>query len=109
MIMRNYCTLLLSLPLALAIHAAPLDSSRLVQDARAQIGVTTGYDGSYRNLAYPLGKVAMRAEKDGFILSTNIYLAATHRLAIMSTDPKRNELYRFAVLPKLWVVERSFS
>ena len=66
--MRNYCTLLLSLPLALAIHAAPLDSSRLVQDARAQIGVTTGYDGSYRNLAYPLGKVAMRAEKDGFIL-----------------------------------------
>ena len=57
MIMRNYCTLLLSLPLTLAIQAATLDSSRLVQDARAQIGVSTGYDGSYRKLAYSLGNV----------------------------------------------------
>ena len=32
-------------------------------------------------------KVAMRAEKTGSSFSANIYLAATHRLAIMSTVP----------------------
>lgn len=30
----------------------------LVQAARAQIGVTTGYDGSYQRLAYPMGDAA---------------------------------------------------
>ena len=33
-------------------------------------------------------KVAMRAEKTDSSFSANIYLSATHRLTIMSTDPK---------------------
>jgi len=33
---------------------------RLVRAGRAQIGVTTGYDGAYRRLAYPGGDVPVR-------------------------------------------------
>lgn len=41
---------------ARANGTAPL-AQRLVEAARAQIGVTTDYDGSYRRLAYPMGDV----------------------------------------------------
>lgn len=37
--------------------AAVFDATQLVASARAQIGVTTQYDGSYRSLAYPRGDV----------------------------------------------------
>ena len=46
-------------------------------------------------------KAAMRAEKTDISFSANIYLTATHRPTIMSTAPK--------ILPKRWIVERSFS
>ncbi len=36
---------------------AGVRAARLVEAARAQIGVTSGYDGSYRALAYPMGDV----------------------------------------------------
>ena len=41
-----------------------------------------------------LKKVAMRAEKTDTSFSANIYLAATHRLAIMSTDPRQTAVYK---------------
>jgi uncharacterized protein len=50
-------------PLLLALWLAPVAAGaedfalRLVEAARAQIGVTTGYDGSYRRLDYPGGDV----------------------------------------------------
>jgi uncharacterized protein len=47
--------------LPLLLFALPLSAEdfglRLVEAARAQIGVTTGYDGSYRRLDYPGGDV----------------------------------------------------
>ncbi|MBP7866095.1 MAG: DUF1287 domain-containing protein [Acidobacteria bacterium] len=45
-------------PFALAGNRPPaIDPGRLVADARAQVGVTTGYDPAYRVLAYPGGDV----------------------------------------------------
>ena len=98
MIMRNYCTLLLSLPLALAIHAAPLDSGRLVQDARAQIGVTTGYDGSYRNLAYPLGDVPIETG-----VCTDVIIRALRQQGIDLQQRVHEDMARhFSAYPRLW-------
>ncbi len=37
--------------------AAGFDTTQVVASARSQIGVTTGYDGSYRKLTYPGGDV----------------------------------------------------
>ena len=48
---------------ALLLSFAPLacaddgDAARVVAAARAQVGVTLGYDGSYRRLDYPMGDV----------------------------------------------------
>lgn len=50
-----WSTLILILCPALA---AQTDGSRLIEDARAQIGVTVGYDPSYQKLSFPGGDVA---------------------------------------------------
>ncbi len=47
--------LLFAAALALPARAGPVDD--LVSAARAQVGVTTRYDGSYRRIAYPGGDV----------------------------------------------------
>ena len=58
MILRSYLTLLF---FTLLPHLAlAFDRNQLVRDARAQIGVTIGYDGTYRQLDYPLGDVPMQ-------------------------------------------------
>ncbi|SDD53790.1 hypothetical protein SAMN04488509_103122 [Aquimonas voraii] len=42
-----------------ALAQAPAPQATLVDAARAQVGVTLGYDGSYRRLDYPGGDVAI--------------------------------------------------
>ena len=49
--------LLLTLLLMALLPAHGWDRAALVKAGRAQIGVTTGYDPSYRVLAYPGGDV----------------------------------------------------
>ena len=98
MIMRNYCTLLLSLPLILAIQAATLDSSRLVQDARAQIGVSTGYDGSYRKLAYSLGNVPIETG-----VCTDAVIRAPRQQGIdLQQRVHEDMVHHFSAYPRLW-------
>ena len=98
MIMRNYCTLLLSLPLAFALHAATLDNSRLVEDARAQTGVTTGYDGSYRKLAYPLGDVPVETG-----VCTDVVIRALRQQDIDLQQRVHEDMARhFSAYPRLW-------
>lgn len=41
--------------------AAPAHALKLVRAARAQIGVTTRYDGAYRRIRYPMGDVPVQA------------------------------------------------
>jgi uncharacterized protein len=59
----RWCTLgvaaLVCLAAAANAAADPTAAQRLVTAARSQIGVTVGYNGSYRRLAYPNGDVPM--------------------------------------------------
>lgn len=48
---------LLVLLLGASAMADGMESRKLVHDARAQIGVTTGYDPAYRVLPFPMGDV----------------------------------------------------
>ena len=58
MMLLNRRLFSLNLTSALLAGALPQTSAeKLVEAARAQIGVTTGYDPAYRQMAYPLGDV----------------------------------------------------
>lgn len=55
---RRHILGLFAAGLASAARAKPVDPAEaLVEAARRQIGVTTGYDPAYRQLGYPLGDV----------------------------------------------------
>ena len=53
----RYLLLVLGLLISQILLADPSNVQRVIVAARAQIGVTTGYDGSYRRLEYPNGDV----------------------------------------------------
>jgi len=44
----------------LCLHSVVVQATPLAEKARAQIGVTTGYDPAYRQIAYPGGDVPMQ-------------------------------------------------
>ena len=77
MILRSYLTLLF---FTLLPHLAlAFDRTQLVRDARAQIGVTIGYDGTYRQLDYPLGDVPMQTG-----ICTNVIIRALRQQNIVT-------------------------
>ena len=77
MILRSYLTLLF---FTLLPHLAlAFDRNQLVRDARAQIGVTIGYDGTYRQLASPLGDVPMQTG-----ICTNVIIRALRQQNIVT-------------------------
>ena len=97
MLRRNFLTALL----ACAAAPAPARSSglRLAQAARAQLGVTTGYDPAYTRIAYPGGDVprqtgvcadvVIRAARDGLGLDLQ---------RLVHEDMQRD----FAAYPRTW-------
>lgn len=77
MILRSYLTLLF---FTLLPHLAlAFDRNQLVRDARAQIGVTIGYDSTYRQLDYPLGDVPMQTG-----ICTNVIIHALRQQNIVT-------------------------
>ena len=77
MILHSYLTLLF---FTLLPHLAlAFDRNQLVRDARAQIGVTIGYDGTYRQLDYPLGDVPMQTG-----ICTNVIIRALRQQNIVT-------------------------
>ena len=77
MILHLYLTLLF---FTLLPHLAlAFDRNQLVRDARAQIGVTIGYDGTYRQLDYPLGDVPMQTG-----ICTNVIIRALRQQNIVT-------------------------
>ncbi|WP_314065374.1 DUF1287 domain-containing protein [Cardiobacterium hominis] len=77
MILRSYLTLLF---FTLLPHLAlAFDRIQLARDARAQIGVTIGYDGTYRQLDYPLGDVPMQTG-----ICTNVIIRALRQQNIVT-------------------------
>ena len=77
MILRSYLTLLFFT--LLPHRALAFDRNQLVRDARAQIGVTIGYDGTYRQLDYPLGDVPMQTG-----ICTNVIIRALRQQNIVT-------------------------
>ncbi len=75
---RRHILALAASGLAVPAFAAPSAGGRLAKAARAQVGVTTHYDGGYRKLPYPGGDpprdtgvcadVIVRAGRDGLSL-----------------------------------------
>lgn len=86
MILRSYLTLLF---FTLLPHLAlAFDRNQLVRDARAQIGVTIGYDGTYRQLDYPLGDVPMQTG-----ICTNVIIRALRQQNIVTWRLPSNLLH----------------
>ncbi len=102
MIPRFFSTLFLVLACATA-SAATLDPAQLVRDARAQIGVTTGYDGSYRTLAYPLGDVPQETG-----VCTDVVIRALRQQGIDLQQLVHEDMARhFSAYPKKWGLKRT--
>lgn len=90
--------LLLAALLHHTLQAAPLNSARLVQDARGQIGMTTGYDPAYRELAFPMGDVDARTG-----VCTDVVVRAYRRQGIDLQALVNQDMRRaFSAYPKQW-------
>lgn len=73
-------------------------AARLVAAATAQIGVTTGYDGSYRRLAYPNGDVPAATG-----VCTDVLIRAYRALGIDLQARVHEDMRRaFAAYPQRW-------
>lgn len=78
--------------------ADAVDAARLIEDARAQIGVTTGYDPAYRKLAFPGGDVAQSTG-----VCTDVIVRAYRRQGIdLQALVNKDMRGHFALYPKNW-------
>ena len=94
----RFAFFLLAATLHGALHAAPLDSARLVHDARGQIGVTTSYDPAYRVLPFPMGDVPAHTG-----VCTDVVVRAYRRQGIDLQALVNQDMRRaFALYPKQW-------
>lgn len=101
MILHLYLTLLF---FTLLPHLAlAFDRNQLVRDARAQIGVTIGYDGTYRQLDYPLGDVSVQTG-----VCTDVIIRALRQQNIDLQQLVHEDMVRhFAVYPQKWGLKRT--
>lgn len=79
-------------------HAAPLDGTRLVHDARKQIGVTVSYDPAYRKLAFPMGDVEASTGVCTDVVVRAYRQQGVDLQALVNADMRGN----FALYPKQW-------
>ena len=83
--------------------ALAFDRNQLVRDARAQIGVTIGYDGTYRQLDYPLGDVSVQTG-----VCTDVIIRALRQQNIDLQQLVHEDMVRhFAVYPQKWGLKRT--
>jgi len=113
--------LLLCLFVADAVADPPGQAQRVVAAARAQVGVTLRYDGSYRRLAYPDGDVPMdtgvctdvvvRALRNvGIDLQRAIFADRTaHRARYARTPIDRNIDHRRVPNLRIWFSHHAVS
>ncbi len=77
---------------------AQIQPQQLVRDARSQIGVTVGYDPTYRKLAFPMGDVPLQSG-----VCTDVVIRALRRQgvdlqALVHQDMKK----AWSAYPKTW-------
>ena len=89
-------------PLTVLSDPARDHGSRLVEAARAQVGVTIVYDSSYRSLGYPMGDIP--AERG---VCTDVIVRAYRRLGIdLQVLVHEDMTAAFAAYPQLWGLSR---
>lgn len=95
---------LLCLPLAAdtARDASADLSPRIMQGARAQIGVTTSYDPSYVKLAYPGGDVPLRTG-----VCTDVVVRAVRAAGLdLQKEVHEDMTENFSAYPRTWGLKR---
>ena len=99
--MRLFAVLIL-LVLALSAVAEPIQVQRLVQDARSQVGVTLGYDPTYRHLSYPLGDVPLNTG-----VCTDVVIRALRQQGLDLQQAVHEDMRaNFSAYPKNWGLKR---
>lgn len=84
------------------LSALAAEAEKLIRDARAQIGVTTGYDPAYRTIAFPMGDVDPATG-----VCTDVIIRAYRGQhidlqALVHADMRRD----FAAYPKHWGLKK---
>lgn len=100
---RSLKTLIPALLLALSPMVSAAKSPPLVEAARAQIGVTTRYDGGYRKLAYPGGDVPMELGVCTDVV-IRAYRAQGADLQVLVHEDMRGN---FSEYPKNWGLKKT--
>lgn len=84
------------------LTAQTWQATPLSQAARAQIGITTQYDGSYQTLAYPMGDVAPHTG-----VCTDVIIRALREQGIDLQKLVHEDMQKhFAQYPKIWGLKR---
>lgn len=95
-------SVVLALLLALPAAAEPIQALRLVQDARAQVGVTLGYDPQYRRLAYPGGDVPLSTG-----VCTDVLIRALREQGLDLQQRVHEDMRaHFSAYPRHWGLQR---
>ena len=82
--------------------AVPAHALKLVRAARAQIGVTTRYDGAYRRIRYPMGDVPVQAG-----VCTDVVVRAWRAQGVDLQQLVHEDMRRaWSAYPKLWGLKR---
>lgn len=97
--MKNFClSFLLVLCLPVISRADDFDPQKLITAARSQVGVTTGYDGSYRKIAYPGGDVSATTGVCTDVLVRAYRVLGLDLQKLVHEDMARN----FTLYPRQW-------
>jgi uncharacterized protein YijF (DUF1287 family) len=92
--------------LLLVVFALPLFANpRVVEGAKRQVGVTRGYDGSYRRIAYPNGDVP----REVGVCTDVVIRAYRHAGVDLQVLVHEDMQAHFAAYPKNWGLRRPDS
>ncbi|HEV7242493.1 MAG TPA: DUF1287 domain-containing protein [Thermoanaerobaculia bacterium] len=96
--MRVFCLLLVALPL----FADPRVDALVITGAKKQVGVTLGYDGSYRRIGYPNGDVPRETG-----VCTDVIIRAYRHVGVdLQVLVHEDMKAHFSSYPKNWGLRR---
>ena len=98
-----FCLLLVAwLGWSTSLQAATIDSAKLVQAARSQVGVTLGYDPVYRRLDYPGGDVPLATG-----VCTDVLIRALRQQGLdLQKSVHEDMRAHFSACPRNWGLQR---
>lgn len=98
-----FCLLLVAwLGWSTSLQAATIDSAKLVQAARSQVGATLGYDPVYRRLDYPGGDVPLATG-----VCTDVLIRALRQQGLdLQKSVHEDMRAHFSAYPRNWGLQR---